>query len=142
VPVLTRTPEQRREVVRLVAGGGSNREIAARFDCAPSSVAHFRSRHAEEIQALRAKLAAAADAQENLWISHRLDRLGVLQDSAEQLIEAAETASESALPEITRTLVSVLHEAAEQLGQLPARTTINSTTVVNYRIEGVDLEAL
>lgn len=137
------TETARPEAIRMLAAGSTNRSVARLFGAHPSSVNEFKIRHAVEIEKLRDQLRAAAEEQDHLWIASKVQRVGVLQDRAEELMAAAETAGVESLPELTRTLVAVLHEVAEQLGQLPARPTVNvSQTVVNYTITGVDLEAL
>lgn len=136
------TDENRAEVIRLLAGGTTQRAIAQRFGCRPSSVGEFRNRHIGEINRLRGELQDAARAEDQLWIAHRIDRLGVLQDQLEELLEAVDNTGSEELPELTRTIVTVLHEAAEQLGQLPARSVQVANTIVNYRLGGVDLEQL
>jgi hypothetical protein len=136
------TPTNRPKVIRALADGKTNRALADEYGCVPSAVSSFRARHGRSIAKLREELADAAAAEDGLWIASRLDRLGVLQDAVERLLEVADTADASALPELIRTKISALHEAAEQLGQLPSRMSAVSTTVVNYRFDGVDLEAL
>lgn len=140
--VLEISTKRRRDVIRALADGATNRAIAEKYGCNPSSVSAFRARHGRSIAALREDAEAAADAEDGLWIASRVDRLGVLQDAVERLLEVADRCDDDALPELVRTSISALHEAAEQLGQLPSRTMVASTTVVNYRFDGVDLDAL
>lgn len=130
------------DACRMLAGGATNRTVAEHFDMDPSTVSKFRARNGAKIAELRQKLADAAAAEDGLWIASRIDRLGVLQDAVEQLFEVADRCADDALPELVRTTITALHEAAEQLGQLPSRTVVASTTVVNYRFDGVELDQL
>jgi len=135
-------PERVAEVRRKLAAGATNRMIAEEYDCNMSTVSGFRARHGAKIAQLRAELVEAAQAEDGLWIAHRVDRLGALQDMVERVIVVAAECGNDQLPEMVRTAIAGLHEAAEQLGQLPSRTQVNVGTQVNYRLEGVDMEAL
>lgn len=130
------------DACRRLAEGETNRAVAAAYGLQPSSVAKFKARNGAKIQALRAQLEKRAAEDDGLWIARRADRLAFLQDCCERLTVAIDAADDDALPELVRTSISALHEAAEQLGQLPSRTTVAATTIVNYRFHGVDLEAL
>lgn len=141
-PILE-TEQARPEVIRLLAGGGTNRAIARQFGCNPASVGEFKFRHKEEIDRLREQLRAVAVEETGLWIADKVRRVEVLQDQADQLLTALDTATVDTMTELTNTLVRVLHEAAEQLGQLPSRPTVQLTQqIINYRFTGVDMGAL
>lgn len=129
-------------VVQMLAAGITNRAIAEHYKVSPSAVVKFRGRHGAEIMRLRKAVVEAAAAQEALWIADRVDRLAVLQDATEQAVTMLDKAPADRVPELIRTIVAALHEAAEQTGQLPARSALIAQQIVTYRIEGVDMDKL
>lgn len=134
-------PEDVAKVIRMLAEGRRVIDIAAEYGCDHSSVSRFKARNMVDVQRLQAQLEGAARDADGLWIADKLARVAVLQDQAERLQAQIDAAGEP-VPELERTLTSTLHEVAEQLGQLPARTVVASSTVVNYVFNGVELDAL
>lgn len=135
-------PEVAAELRRRLAAGETHQSLADHYGVDRSSITAFKIRNAATITQLRAQLQDAAAQVDGLWITGRVDRLALIQDVAERTLRELEDADVDRVPELTRTFLAAVHEAAEQLGQLPSRTQVNVQTVVNYRFDGVDLEQL
>ncbi len=139
---LAGSPEQVEAVIRRLADGDKIVDIAKDYGLADhSQVSRFRARHLARINAVRAELEQEAADRTGLWVADKVKRVAVLQDQAERILAQIEDADGPA-PELERTLTATLHEVAEQLGQLPARTVVAATTVVNYTFHGVELDKL
>lgn len=131
------------EIIDALARGDlSIAELARRHTVTRSAIYLFRNRHADEIEARREELGHHLAELTNLWMADKHARLRELEGIYERLAGMFDGAGPDDAPELARTLISVLHEAAEQLGQLPARVQVQSMTVVRYELPGVDMEQL
>lgn len=101
------------------------RELAREYGVDHKAITKFRDRHAEVI----ADMAQAIDDEfAGLWIAQKSERL----DEMIQLYE------DGVSPRDRETKLSVLRHAAEELGQIPNRTTIDFAQPVQVIIEGGD----
>lgn len=115
-----------RLITELARGEKTERTLASENGVAPSAINQFRQRHADEIEERRTLLGQEFD---GLWISQKLSRL----------IEMEELYTDTGLSNREReTRLAVLRAAAEELGQIPNRTTIDMATPVEVRIQGAD----
>jgi hypothetical protein len=122
---LERAYARRRLIIELAKEEKTQRELAAIYDCSVSSINEFKQRH----------MPAILDARENLgnefsglWIAQKLDRLAELEALFEDTVSARDRETKAML----------LRHAAEELGQIPNKTTLDVTAEVKVRIEGLD----
>lgn len=122
---LERAYARRRLIIELAKGEKTERQLAAIYECAPSAINQFKQRH----------LAAITETSENLgnefaglWIAQKLDRLAELEALFEDGISARDRETKAML----------LRHAAEELGQIPNKTTVDVTAEVKVKIEGLD----
>lgn len=127
-----------RYVIRSIASGVQNREIAKHCNVQPHAITMFKKRHAREIDEMRDRL---DEEFAGLWIADKEKRLGELQE----LIDILDTAyAQFPDAEYARAKATLLKQASEELGQLPPRQQVVSAHV-NHTIEGFtsdDLEKL
>lgn len=148
---------------KLARSEGSHGDLARALGVVRSAVTQFAGRHEAEIEAMREALAQDLT---GLWIADKLSRLAEMQTDVEdindiigQKIEQAserpvnplEPGDERAekpsatedLPVWLRTKLAILRGAAEELGQIPNKVTMQvGGSVVTYKIDGVDLEQI
>jgi len=155
---------------QLAEGKITRTRLAEMYGVSIPSISSFAKKHAERIEALRQD---ASRAVAEIWIADKAARLTVLRDVIESLAAAAPRRGlvdrvtdlpwesegvdpielrDQVLREITedlpdekliKRLMEALKQAAEELGQLPTRMTVQTTgSTVNYNIEGVDMDAL
>jgi hypothetical protein len=148
---------------KLARSEGTHRDLAQALGVVPSAVGMFARRHEAEVEALREALAQQLT---GLWIADKLSRLAEMQTDVEDInniiadkIEAAtpspvnplEPGDERAdkpsatedLPVWLRTKLSILRGAAEELGQIPNKVTMQvGGSIVTYKIDGVDLDQI
>jgi hypothetical protein len=137
----------RDELVRLLAAGEIPRaKLAKRFGVAGSSVTEFAQRHVADIDRVRDKL---TDEFAGLWIAEKRARLVHLQDQVDRVLDLVEDPGEAAranvgMAEIERVVQTALRNAAEELGQLPSRHTVQHEggVSVRYELVGIALEDL
>lgn len=145
---LQATPEIVAEVVDALALGVTTpAQLSKQYGVTREAVYDFRKRHDAAIRARRAELGTAFAEATGLWIADREARMQELQTAAQRIIGLLENADaadadKSMVPELTRTLAGLLHEAAEQLGQLPQRLQVQVNQVINYTVHGVDMSKL
>lgn len=129
------TPFDRRKLQRAIAAGEKKRaQIARDFGVSASYVTSFARRYAFEIDQIKAEL---DNAFAGLWIADKESRILALQA---EYVRAA-NADKADHHEWIKTRLMALHQAAEELGQLPPRATIAVMPVVHV-IEGIDVELL
>jgi hypothetical protein len=148
----------RRKVVRLLAAQEISRaEIARRFDVSPSAVTQFADKHAEEINAVKAKM---DDEFAGIAIADKVARMGMYQEIAERALTPTpkitnkgtvavhvntETGEVETIYEFDgRLAAQVGKQAAEEMGQLVQRSQVSGdlNTTTTYKIAGVDPEDL
>lgn len=128
----------------LATGIDTPGELAQRYGVTRSAIYAFRDRHRDDIAGRRDELGDAFASVTGLWIASKEARIAELQDGYERIVAMlqADDTDPDMVPELQRTLVTILHEAAEQLGQLPSRVQVQTATVIQYEIPGVDLSQL
>lgn len=115
-----------RLITELAKGEKTERVLASENGVAPSAINQFRQRHADEIEERRTLLGAEFD---GLWIAQKLSRL----------VEMEELYQDTGLSNREReTRLAVLRAAAEELGQIPNRTTIDMAVPIEIQINGAD----
>jgi hypothetical protein len=114
-----------RLITELAKGEKTERTLASENGVAPSSINEFRQRHSDEIEERRAHLNEEFD---GVWIAQKLNRLVEMEELYDSDIPNRER----------ETRLAVLRAAAEELGQIPNRTTIDMATPVEVRINGAD----
>lgn len=144
---LQATPETTAEVIdSLALGVTTPAELSKRYGVTRAAVYDFRKRHDAAIRARRAELGSAFAEATGLWIADREARIQELQTAAERvigLLQKADAADDpSYVAELSRTLSGLLHEAAEQLGQLPQRLAVQVNQLITYEVHGVDMSKL
>lgn len=122
---LERAYARRRLILDLAREEKTQEQLAALYECSQSSISEFKARH----------MAAILEARENLnnefaglWIAQKLDRLAELEALFEDTVSARDRETKAML----------LRHAAEELGQIPNKTTLDITAEVKVRIEGLD----
>lgn len=122
---LERAYVRRRLIVALAREEQTQRELAALYDCAPSAIAQFKERNMSAILEARENL---GNEFTGLWIAQKLDRLAELEALFENDVSARDRETKAML----------LRHAAEELGQIPNKSTLDITAEVKIRIEGGD----
>ncbi|HEY9659611.1 MAG TPA: hypothetical protein V6C65_14220 [Allocoleopsis sp.] len=128
------------ELIHSLASGVSMSSLAEKYAVSPSAISQFKARHLDEI------LEIAKDIENkvaDLWVTNKRNRLAEYQQSLEDLEEFIETAGKSyAMTDLQRTKFVALKAVAEELGELKPQVQVNNSPIVNYRIDGVDMENL
>ena len=128
-------PWERRQLCRELAAGELTRaQLARKYGINRSGITRFAQRHAREIDDIKANL---DDEFAGLWIASKAARIAAYQADAER----SEDGGYGSHYEQIRTRLQIYRAVAEELGQLPGRTTVTVVPVVHV-VEGVDLEAL
>jgi hypothetical protein len=122
---LERAYARRRLIIDLAKEEKTQRELAALYDCSVSSINEFKARHMPAILEARADL---GNEFTGLWIAQKLDRLAELEALFEDTVSARDRETKAML----------LRHAAEELGQIPNKSTLDITAEVKVRIEGLD----
>jgi P27 family predicted phage terminase small subunit len=129
-------PWERRTLCRELAAGDLTRtQLARKYGLNRSNITRFAQRHAREIDDIKAQL---DNQYAGLWIADKANRIAAYQADLE-LSEA--DAEYGAHYEHIRTRKDILRAVAEELGQLPPRTTVVVTPVVHV-LEGVNVDEL
>lgn len=114
-----------RLITELAKGEKTQVTLARENGVTQSSVSEFASRHADEIEERRALLGAEFD---GLWIAQKLSRL----------VEMEELYDSGMSNRDRETRLAVLRAAAEELGQIPNRTTIDFAQPIEININGAE----
>jgi predicted ArsR family transcriptional regulator len=101
------------------------RQLARDYGVDVKAITKFRDRHEDTISDMRADIESEFS---GLWIAQK----------AERLAEMIELYGDAVSPRDRETKLSVLRHAAEELGQIPNRTTIDFAQPVQVIIEGAD----
>lgn len=116
---------KRRLIIELARGEKTQTKLAAENGVSQSSISEFSSRHTDEIAEAREHL---EDEFNGIWIAQKLNRL----------IEQQSLYEDDVAPRERETRLAVLRAAAEELGQIPNRTTISMEQPVRVEISGLD----
>ncbi|MEU0411714.1 hypothetical protein ABZ307_28385 [Streptomyces griseorubiginosus] len=128
---LERPGVRRKLIHELARGEKTQMQLAREYGVVNSSITEFKQRHTDRI----AEVAQALEDEfAGLWVAQKVDRLDQLQD----LYEAADAGDLDRI----RAKVDILRKAAEELGQIPQRTTIVQAQPLEVRLVGVDTEQL
>lgn len=129
------TPFDRRDLQRALADGTETRAaLARRFGVSGAYVTQFARQHAREIDDIKRDL---DNEFAGLWIASKVNRVIAYQaDFARTLTDA-----KASHHEWVKARAQILHQVAEELGQLPPRATVAVIPVVHV-LEGVDTELL
>lgn len=146
------------QLVRLLAEGNlTHAKLAKRYDVHTSAITAFKARNLAQIEEIKADL---ENQFAGLWIADKKQRVASLQRDAERCELLIETLDEwspcdcqdpecgakiyngATLPKLLKAKREALHAAAEELGQLPNRMTVQLTgqQQVRHEIVGVDLD--
>jgi len=128
----------RRDLIRDLAEGKLTQvELAEKYGVVQSSVSEFKSRHKEEIEAVRNNL---EDEFAGIWIANKERRLAELSSDVEHINESELGKRD---PQWAKVKQSALKQAAEELGQIPNRISVQVGDVhVRYEVAGVNLDDL
>lgn len=114
---------RRKLITELARGEKTMRVLASENGVSPSSIHEFKERHLEDIAEALTHL---GDEFDGVWIAQKINRLIEMEDLYS-----------SDMPNRDReTRLAVLRAAAEELGQIPNRTTIDMALPVHVVIEG------
>ena len=128
-------PWQRHKLLReLAAGDRTSAQLAADYGMTASGIREYKKRHRPQVDAIAADL---ANEFAGLWIADKGQRMSAYQDDYERTLEH----QHSGHHEWVKSRTGILHNVAEELGQLPGRSPI-ITVAVTHILEGVDLEDL
>lgn len=128
----------------LASGEQTQAALAEKYGVSTAAVSQFKDRHALRIDEVRRN---ADQEYAGVWIAEKRNRIEELQGVVEYCHDLLGDSEKQArvnvgTAEVIRTALSALHQASEELGQLPARGLRHEGGVsVRYVIEGVDPEA-
>jgi len=127
-------PWVRGKLIRDLAIGEMTQDaLGIRYGVSRKSITEFKKRHDAEVESVRSQI---DDEYAGEWIANKLDRLRVYQEAAERMAEGRS-------PRNAEVLVNILKGAAEELGQLPARTQVQvNTQNVEYKVYGINPDDL
>ncbi|MGW5467698.1 hypothetical protein [Streptomyces chartreusis] len=126
---LERPGIRRKLIHELARAEKTQQQLADEYGVVKSSITEFKQRHTDRITEVAQAL---EDEFAGLWIAQKVDRLDQLQD----LYEGDDD------PDRVRLRKELLRAAAEELGQIPQRTTIVQAQPLEVRLVGVDTEQL
>lgn len=146
-------PQRRYGVIREMAAGATDREIADRHDVTTKCAWNFRKRHFDAIRDMRGKL---DDEFAHLWIAKKGARLAEYQADLEDIndylmrfmetmreaIEDGdlETLSKEMDAALLRQKAAILRSVAEEVGDL--KQTVDLTAKLTYEVVGVATDDL
>lgn len=128
-------------VMRMIADGLTQNEIAKHFDVSQAAVATFAKNNAGEIERLKTMV---NDEMMALWVASKFNRLASYQQDIEDLDSAlisviaagAMTSDDVAFIKEKR---QILRNVAEELGDLPSRNQVSvQGASVNYTFAGIN----
>lgn len=123
-----------RLILQLAQGELTQVQLAAEYGVDQSAVSLFNTRHRDEINLRRERL---ADQWAGMWIADKQNRIA----EAQQDVEAINTALAGETDEkLLRVKLAIMRQVAEELGQL--RTNIEVGGTLTYAVHGVDMSKL
>lgn len=127
---LERPGTRRRLMTELARGEKTQAQLAREYGVVESSMTEFKQRHRDRID----EIARDIDNEfSGLWVTQKTERL----DEMQTLYEGITSGEITDLDQV-KTRLDVLRKAAEELGQIPNRTTIDLAQPVEVRIVGAD----
>lgn len=117
-------------VHELAMGETTKSALAKRYGVSQSAISQFGKRNAALIEKRTNEI--MNDYADSLWIARKYDRLGVLQDTAEELMAL------DISPRTAEVLDRLLRSAADELGDIPNNSNVNVTANATYEIVGID----
>jgi len=117
----------------LAAGEISRADLARKYGVSRPVITAFASRWEPEIARVREHL---DDEFAGLWIANKTNRIAALMDEYEH----AMTGRNAGHHEWIKTRASILRAVAEELGQIPGRSTLAVTGTVTHKLIGIDLD--
>jgi hypothetical protein len=122
------TPWQQSDLMRELALGEKSRsDLAREFGVSHQYVTRFARQYERPIAKARANI---EDKFAHMWIADKVARLAL-----RQVLVAARQRLPNRTAEDDRTIAQLLKDAAEELGQLPPRTQIQTAQVI-HTVEG------
>ena len=129
------THGDRRQLCRALAAGEVSRaDLARRYGVSRPYITQFAKTHEAEIETIKARL---EDEFAGLWIADKAARVAAYQGDYFATLEHPNADHH----EWVKARTGILHNVAEELGQLPPRTTVN-VAAVTHVVMGVDLDNL
>lgn len=117
-------------IADLATGEYTMTFLGDKYGVTHGAISQFKKRYSPQIEERRERL---LDEYQDLWISTKYNRLAALQTLAEELAEDDTT------PRTAEVIDRLLRSAAEELGDLETKLSVN---VAEYRITGIDLDKL
>lgn len=121
-------------VHELAMGETAKSALAKRYGVTPGAITAFSKRNASLIEKRTTEI--MNEYADSLWIARKYDRIGVLQDTAEELM------SLDISPRTAEVLDRLLRSAADELGDIPNNSHININANATYEIVGINTENL
>lgn len=126
--------EQHKLMRELAIGERTSADLGREYGMAASGIRAFKARNLAQIEAIAADL---GNELAGLWIADKGQRLAAYQADYEMTLESDKATHH----EWVKARTGILHNVAEETGQLPARTTVAVTSVTHVLV-GIDPEEL
>jgi len=117
----------------LAAGGQTQVELADKYSVTQQAISDFARRERDMIDAIRDDF---ANEFAGLWIARKEARLAAYERDVDD-VERVE-GEDGVTPELRRVKQAALRAVAEELGQLPARLSVQMEGTIKTIIEGID----
>lgn len=131
---LERPGIRRRLIHELAREEKTQAQLAREYGCDRSSITLFKQRHEQRI------LEVAADIENEfagLWVAQKVSRL----DEMQNIYDGIDSGELEDLDSV-KTRIDILRKVAEELGQIPNRSTVRVEGGVKIELVGVDPDAL
>lgn len=122
----------RLKLLRELALGEKNQvQLASEYGVGQSAISMFATRYSDQIEEIRGKL---DDEFAGLWIAQKANRLAAYQ----QDVDDVDSDEDKNTAEWRRIKHNAVKSVAEELGQIPNKSTIQHEGTVIHKYEGVD----
>jgi len=118
---------------QLAEGGLTQTELGERYGVTQQAISDFARRERDMINAIRNDL---DNQYAGLWIANKEARLAAYERDVDD-VERVE-GDDVVTPELRRVKQAALRAVAEELGQLPARMSVQMEGTIKTIIEGID----
>lgn len=123
-----------RLILQLAQGDRTQTELGAEYGVSQPTISVFASRHRDEIEARRVRI---AEEYFGVWIAEKVNRIVECQADVDAINDAmGDTPDEKLL----KVKLAILRQVSEELGQL--KQNVELTAKITYAVEGVDLTGL